>query len=240
VARGYRKALSRARSLVYVEDQYLWSPEIARSFAAALERSPDLRMIAVLPAHPDQDGRLSLPPNLLGRQEALDLLRAAGGDRVAVYSIENPEGVPVYVHAKVCVIDDSWACVGSDNANRRSWTHDSELSCAVVDCAEGDDPAGSWARDLRLRLAAEHLGRGSGDEADLQDARGTFDAFGAAAAALDAWHAAGRRGPRPAGRLRTYHQPRLSRFTRWWSTPIYRLAFDPDARSRRERRREQF
>ena len=50
-----------------------------------------------------------------------------------VFDVENHEGTPVYVHAKVCVIDDIWATVGSDNLNRRSWTHDSELSCAVLD-----------------------------------------------------------------------------------------------------------
>ena len=33
----------------------------------------------------------------------------------------------------MCVIDDVWMMVGSDNLNLRSWTHDSELSCAVID-----------------------------------------------------------------------------------------------------------
>ena len=37
------------------------------------------------------------------------------------------------MHAKVGIVDDVWASVGSDNINRRSWTHDSELACAVVD-----------------------------------------------------------------------------------------------------------
>ena len=32
-----------------------------------------------------------------------------------------------------CVIDDVWMIVGSDNLNLRSWTNDSELSCAVID-----------------------------------------------------------------------------------------------------------
>ncbi|MGW4245107.1 phospholipase D family protein, partial [Nocardia sp. NPDC004722] len=133
IAAAYRKVLAAARSLIYLEDQYLWSGEVAECFAEALRATPDLRLIAVLPHHPDQDGRLSLPPQLIGRQAALDRLREAGGDRVAVYGIENPAGTPIYVHAKVCVVDDVWATVGSDNLNRRSWTHDSELSCAIVD-----------------------------------------------------------------------------------------------------------
>ncbi|HVB27738.1 MAG TPA: phospholipase D-like domain-containing protein, partial [Mycobacteriales bacterium] len=156
VARGYHKALALARSLVYVEDQYLWSGDVARVFADALERAPQLRLIVVIPRFPDQDGRMSQPPNLLGREPALQQLRAAGGSRVGVYGLENAAGTPIYVHAKVCVIDDVWGCVGSDNANRRSWTHDSELSCAVLDNDSG--VAHSWSRALRLQLAAEHLG----------------------------------------------------------------------------------
>ena len=52
---------------------------------------------------------------------------------MAFYGLESPDGVPVYVHAKVCIIDDQWASVGSDNINRRSWTHDSEVTAAVCD-----------------------------------------------------------------------------------------------------------
>ena len=51
----------------------------------------------------------------------------------AIYGLENHAGTPVYVHAKACVIDDTWTTIGSDNFNRRSWTHDSELSAVVID-----------------------------------------------------------------------------------------------------------
>ena len=234
IARGYLKALRRARGLVYLEDQYLWSWEVAHGFAQALARTPSLHMIVVIPEFPDQDGRTALPPNLLGRAQALRVLRAAAPDRFAVYCLENAEGTPIYVHAKVGVIDDVWACVGSDNANRRSWTHDSELSCAVVD---GD---GTFARSLRLRLAREHLGMDpeqddEDDPVDLADPERMFDAFRDSARRLDAWHATGEQGGRPPGQLRVYRQPGLSRLTRAWSGVLYRTLYDPDGRSPRDR-----
>ncbi|RJL32606.1 phospholipase D family protein [Bailinhaonella thermotolerans] len=231
VARAYRKVLRRARSLIYLEDQYLWSTEVIEPFAEALAREPELRMIIVVPRHPDQDGWLAGPASLIGRAAALARLREAGGDRVAVYDLENHEGTPVYVHAKVCVVDDVWATVGSDNVNLRSWTFDSELSCAVVD--ETPDPrpprgARKYARDLRLTLAAEHLDRDDVDE--LADPATAFAAFADSAARLDAWHRSGRRGPRPPGRLRPHPQPGLGRVRRALATPLYRIAVDPDGR----------
>ena len=162
VARGYTKALERAERLIYVEDQYLWSTEIAATFADALRRRPELRVIAVLPHLPDQSAPLSRVPQELGRHDAVTQLLQAGGERVAIYGIENHQSRPVYVHAKVCVIDDWWATIGSDNFNRRSWTHDSELSAVVLDTTGGDHSA--YARRLRLTLGAEHLDRRLGPD----------------------------------------------------------------------------
>jgi phosphatidylserine/phosphatidylglycerophosphate/cardiolipin synthase-like enzyme len=233
LARAYAKVLAGARRLVYVEDQYLWSMDVARVFADALRRAPDLRMVFVIPRFPDQDGRTSMPPNLAGRAGVLRLLHEVGGDRVSVFGVENQDGVPIYVHAKVCVVDDVWMCVGSDNANRRSWTHDSELSAAVQDL-ESDLP-----RRLRIELAAEHLGFEPDDER-LEDARSWSDAFRDVAADLDAWHSAGRIGPRPPGQLRRYTQPPLSVVTRLWADPLYRAVYDPDGRSPTMRLRRRF
>jgi phosphatidylserine/phosphatidylglycerophosphate/cardiolipin synthase-like enzyme len=224
VARGYTKALSHARSLVYVEDQYLWSTSVAGVFADALSREPELRMVFVIPLFPDQDGRISMSPNLIGRAPALKMLRAAGGDRVAVYGLENSVGAPIYVHAKACVVDDTWACIGSDNANRRSWTHDSELSAGFADSSST-----GVARSLRLELAHEHLGRAASDY-DLEDPGQWFNAFRDAAKALDEWHVGDRAGPRPPGQLRSYTQPAQSRSTRLWAGALYRRVYDPDGR----------
>ncbi|MEV4891486.1 phospholipase D-like domain-containing protein, partial [Nonomuraea sp. NPDC055795] len=153
------------------------------------------------------------------------------------------EGTPVYVHAKVCVVDDVWATIGSDNVNLRSWTFDSELSCAVVD-EEPDPrpPAGArrFARDLRLTLAAEHLDRDEDDVLGLCDPKAAFDAFAESAARLDAWHENDRRGPRPPGRLRRHGRPELGRVSKALAMPLYRLVVDPDGRPPRLRRTKDF
>jgi phosphatidylserine/phosphatidylglycerophosphate/cardiolipin synthase-like enzyme len=240
IARGYEKALRRARRLIYIEDQYLWSNEVMRPFVNALTTNPELHLIAVVPRYFDQAGALTLPPNQVGREHAVRALLDAGGDRVAIFDIENRLGIPVYVHAKVCVIDDVWTSVGSDNFNRRSWGHDSEIACAVLD-EERDtrvpaDPAGlgdgarRYARDLRLRLWREHLGRAEGDDADLLDPAEAVAVFHESAGKLERWHSDGGRGDRPPGRLRPHPRVQPSRTTRLWAGPIYRNVYDPDGR----------
>jgi phosphatidylserine/phosphatidylglycerophosphate/cardiolipin synthase-like enzyme len=93
VARGYAKAVARARRLVYVEDQYLWSTDVARIFAAALRRSPALHLIAVVPRYIDGEGRFDAPASLLGRNSAWRTVVAAGGERVQLFDVENEAGV---------------------------------------------------------------------------------------------------------------------------------------------------
>jgi phosphatidylserine/phosphatidylglycerophosphate/cardiolipin synthase-like enzyme len=242
IARAFGKALARARSLVYLEDQYLWSPHIVGVFAEALAARPGLRLIAVVPHFPvickDQPVTGSAAaPQLLARARSLDLLQRLGGERVAIYDVENHAGTPIYVHAKVCVVDDAWATVGSGNINRRSWTYDTELSCAVLGQARGGQ---CFAGRLRLALAREHLDRADGDDADLRDPHEAFDTFATSADELDAWYAGGQRGPRPPGRLRRHHAIPLPRSTARWAEPLYRFLFDPDGRPRPLRRAGSF
>jgi len=119
-------------------------------------------MIIVVPRYPDQDDRIAGRAARAAQWRAINHLERAGGPRVAVYDLENEQGTPIYVHAKAVMIDDVWAMVGSANLNRRSWTHDSEVACAVVDQRRDlrppADPAGLgdgarvFARELRLRL----------------------------------------------------------------------------------------
>ena len=256
VARGYSKAIEKAQRLIYVEDQYLWGHHVGDVFTDALRRNSELHVIAVVPLYPDLDG-LSRAPELLGRRRAMIDMMAAGPGRVSFYGIENHAGTPVYVHAKTCVVDDQWASIGSDNFNRRSWTHDSELSAVVVDRTihRDDDGRVHGAHPLRLRLAlaAEHLDRPFDPAVDVSDESsllhvmadcvnpiGMYEEFAAAARALDAWHQNGQRGRRPPGRLRPLPPPRLGRLTRALALPPYLVLHDPDGRPGPLRKRDHF
>jgi phosphatidylserine/phosphatidylglycerophosphate/cardiolipin synthase-like enzyme len=246
VARGFRKAVGRARRLIYIEDQFLWSREVANVIAGALVASPSLHLVVVLPRFFDQASALTLRPNQVGREQAVRVLLDAAGDRVAIYDIENADCVPVYVHAKITIIDDVWASIGSDNFNRRSWSHDSEIACAVIDeerdVREPVDPAAlgdgarKFARDLRLQLWREHLGREDGDDADLLDPTEAAAKFKETALAVERWHQGGRQGARPPGNVRPHPRIQPSRLTKLWAEPMYRTIYDPDARTRKMRR----
>src|SRR5256886_11477186 len=56
---------------------------------------------------------------------------------------------PIYVHAKVTIIDDLWSTVGSANLNNRGMRDDTEMNVATLDA--------ELARGLRMLLWAEHL-----------------------------------------------------------------------------------
>jgi phosphatidylserine/phosphatidylglycerophosphate/cardiolipin synthase-like enzyme len=222
VAHGYRKAIANAERLIYLEDQFLWSREVASVFADALRRAPELRLVAVVPRHCDQDGYSAVQSAGLTHREALHLIHEAGGDRVTIVDIENHAGTPVYVHAKVCIVDDTWAAVGSANLNMRSWTHDSELTATVL------DP--DYARGLRLQLMGEHLDRAADEVADLHDPVAAADTVRAAALALDGWWESGRSGTRPPGRVRWHHIPEVEPGTHHWGPVVNNLVNDPDGR----------
>jgi phosphatidylserine/phosphatidylglycerophosphate/cardiolipin synthase-like enzyme len=235
IARAYAKAFRRARRLIYIEDQYLWSADIARMLGRALESQPNLHVVVVVPRFPDEDGRLSGPPNRIGQLIALRRLRQLGGSRFVAYDLER-DRLPVYVHAKICVIDDVWMTIGSDNLNRRSWTHDSELSCAVlddtVDQREPTDPAGMGdyarvlPRETRLQLWREHL---QTDDVPL-DFEAGYELLRSSADAVERWHASDGVGPRPPGRLRVHDPAPVPNWQRPLTSLLYRFVNDPDGR----------
>jgi phosphatidylserine/phosphatidylglycerophosphate/cardiolipin synthase-like enzyme len=148
ILESYIRALRSAERLIYLENQFLWSPEIASILAEKLRSPPheDFRLLVVLPAKPNNGGDDTR--GVLG--ELIEADRDAG--RLLACTLFARAGRladPVYVHAKIGIVDDEWLTLGSANLNEHSLFNDTEMNVVTHD--------GAAARQTRLRLWAEHL-----------------------------------------------------------------------------------
>ena len=148
ILEAYVRALSGARELVYLESQFLWSPEITAILREKLRRPPTdrFRLLLVLPSRPStgaDDTRGALA-ELVEADDGRGRLLAC-----TLYAREGPFADPIYVHAKVAIVDDRWMTVGSANLNDHSLFNDTELNVVTDDAR--------LATETRRRLWAEHL-----------------------------------------------------------------------------------
>ena len=150
ILESYTRALRSAQRFVYLESQFLWSSEVTDILAEKLRRPPtdDFRVVVLLPMKPNNGADAT-------RGQLGVLVEADGGaGRFLAATLRARTGTltgPLYVHAKVGIVDDAWLTVGSANLNEHSFFNDTEMN--VVSC----DP--DLARATRLRLWSEHLER---------------------------------------------------------------------------------
>jgi len=132
---GVGNACSQARELIWIFDQYFWSMPYARLLSKRLQEELGLHLIIVLPPWSDQASSLQAETQHDLRWNALKILgNPAISNRVAVYVPwqHGPDGgFGVYCHAKMQMFDDQLLICGSCNINERSFTVDSEITCAV-------------------------------------------------------------------------------------------------------------
>jgi phosphatidylserine/phosphatidylglycerophosphate/cardiolipin synthase-like enzyme len=154
ILEAYTRALRSAQELIYLENQFLWSSEIARILEEKLAHPPsdDLRLVVLLPASPN-DGRDDT------RGQLADLIECDDGAgrllACSLYALGERGPQQVYVHAKIGIVDDRWLTLGSANLNEHSLFNDSEANVVTCDA--------SLARQTRVRLWAEHLQRPPGE-----------------------------------------------------------------------------
>ena len=104
----YIRALRSAQHLIYLENQFLWSPEIVHILETKLRNPPidDFRVVVLLP-HKANNGQDDTR-GMLGRLVAAD----DGGKRFLATTILSRSGErsgPLYVHAKIGIVDDALA-----------------------------------------------------------------------------------------------------------------------------------
>jgi len=192
IAEAYQQAVNQAERFIYLESQYLW-PEVYRGIDTLLwgGRSAELeafldalgdalqRGVAVgiiLPDHPNCGRRFT--------DDGIERLRARAADADAAGRLltltlgadalneEAPGGMfyrPVYVHAKVGIVDDQWLTVGSANLNSRGFGGDAEMNISLADPRV--------AAEMRVALWMEHLQAALQEGEALRDVAAGFSAL---------------------------------------------------------------
>ena len=173
--------IGRARSLIYIEHQYLSARPVVDALESALAQNADLEIIILLNQNPDITAY---------RRWQNDRLKRSGlksHPRVGIFSLWSTETKSdriratsqVFVHSKVLIVDDSWAMVGSanlDGVSLHSYGDDFagpfarrlfrnvrnfDVTAVIRDGVDGVDANGAIA-SLRTKLWAEHLGMNAG------------------------------------------------------------------------------
>jgi phosphatidylserine/phosphatidylglycerophosphate/cardiolipin synthase-like enzyme len=144
----YVAAIDAARETIYIEDQYIASPDIVAHLKKALERGVEVVFLA--PASPEDQVRAARK-----RPEAQsfwETLAALGRHpHFTLAGIASPRtGEDIYIHDKIMLVDDHWATIGSCNIASQSFFCDTELNAAIWDA--------EFVRALRVALLKEHLG----------------------------------------------------------------------------------
>jgi phosphatidylserine/phosphatidylglycerophosphate/cardiolipin synthase-like enzyme len=144
----YHRALKAAHRFVYLENQFLWAPEIASVLTDKLRHppSPEFRLLVVLPAKPNTgyDDTRGVLGELIEADDGNGRLLAC-----TLYARSGSLADPIYVHAKIGIVDDQWLTLGSANLNEHSLFNDTEMNVVT------HDP--QIASSTRLRLWSEHL-----------------------------------------------------------------------------------
>lgn len=195
---SYKKAISKARRFIHMEDQYFWCTEIALALRhALLDPNGPQFVILVLPKSLGENDAID---NLLTKQRvaSINVLRYGAKDenvepaklepnlpgdgiidlrdRFAVLSPMSDNGDEVYVHSKHMIVDDVWMSIGSSNSGYRSMTYDFEIDAAIIG-KELYKGGTAVVRSQRVELWRRHLNMPESLGHILQDPYSGFRLF---------------------------------------------------------------
>ena len=157
IERRYLSLIRRARHFVYAESQYFASRRIAEAIAHRLaeEDCPEFVLVNPVTSH----GWLEPIAMDTARARLFEALRRLDRHkRLRLYHPVTSAGEPVYVHAKLLIVDDEVLHAGSSNMNNRSLRLDTECDVTIDATAQGNAGARESIERIRSGLMAEHLG----------------------------------------------------------------------------------
>lgn len=170
VERSYEKVVGMASDFIYIENQYLRWPNAGEWIVDRHNTNKSLKVIIVLPSAPEEafgGGDLDeLTKHGMHLQyKLLKRLKEKLGSNLGIFTLaarkaSSPDtssttptihdSPAVYVHSKICIVDDAFAIIGSANLNGRSMRVDHELCVGWLEPAK--------VRSFRINLWEELLG----------------------------------------------------------------------------------
>jgi len=145
--------IARAKKSIYAESQYFASRKIAEAIAVQLEREDGPEIVIVNP----EAAQGWLEPLAMDTARArlfVTLKKRDRHERLRMYHPYTAGGEPIYVHAKIMIVDGRILRIGSANFNNRSLGLDTECDVAI----EAGPAEAGIVRGIRDGLLAEHLG----------------------------------------------------------------------------------
>lgn len=148
---SYARAIINARQYIYIENQYFNCEFLTQLIIERLKTTRSLHVIILLPTEVEKSPLYKLlDGGQMARINQVDPLRVAILSRYVPGRGDDLLGL--FVHAKVMIVDDIYASIGSANFTDRSLeSRDEELGIAWM-----DKPGGSVSR-FRKELWREHL-----------------------------------------------------------------------------------
>ncbi|MCP1470057.1 phosphatidylserine/phosphatidylglycerophosphate/cardiolipin synthase-like enzyme [Sphingobium sp. OAS761] len=156
IERLYLNQIAAAKRCVYAESQYFASRRIAEAIALRLAEPDGPEFVIVNPQQ--ADGWLEQQAMDTARARLFEALKARDPHgRFRLYHPFTQRGTPIYVHAKVMIVDDRIIRVGSSNMNNRSLRLDTECDVTIDIALPANDGQGKHILAIRDGLIAEHL-----------------------------------------------------------------------------------
>lgn len=156
IERLYVNQIASAKRYIYAESQYFASRRIAEAMAARLAEEDGPQIVII---NPEQaDGWLEQQAMDTARARLFEALKARDRHgRLRLYHPFTARGEPIYVHAKILIVDDRVLRVGSSNMNNRSMRLDTECDVTIDAALPANAGREDDIRAIRDDLIAEHL-----------------------------------------------------------------------------------
>jgi phosphatidylserine/phosphatidylglycerophosphate/cardiolipin synthase-like enzyme len=169
----YLDLIAGASRYIYAESQYFASRRIAEAIARRLVEpdGPEIVLINPLNSHGwlEPIAMDTARARLCAALQRLDRHR-----RLRLYHPFTRDGRPIYVHAKIMVVDEEVLHVGSSNMNNRSLRLDTECDVMIDAGLPGNGKRAPVIRAIRDGLIAEHLGVAAAEVARRVEGSGSL------------------------------------------------------------------